>query len=259
MTGVAMAVWRRPPLAAALALLAVTASCRERAEEAPEEEAAPAADLRALAPQVMIGSPTEMEVVAGDSVVVRLTMLSGFPMERGGGPGHLVVELGDRAVDHYSLAEPVVFREVASGCQLLRAAIVDAVGRTLDTPGALDYRNVCVGRRGRPAAPPGTPVLFSNSPRDSVTLQPGDSLLIDFRVSGASLGPGNYRVRWAWDHQSGEAPAPGPVWLKDGLEAGPHRLRLELVGPPGQPSGVPVIERTVTLRALHAAEGRALR
>lgn len=223
-------------------------ACAERGKEPAREAEAPAVDLRALRPQVMIGEPQEMAVVAGDSLVVRLTMLNGFEMTPGGGPGHLVLAVGDRMVDHYSLAEPVVVRGLPAGCHLVRAAVVDAAGRTLETPGALDYRNVCVGRRGPPVAGAGTPVLFSNAPRDTTVLAPGDSLMVDYRVSGAVLGPDNYRVRWAWDGRTGEAVGPGPVWLKAGLEPGVHRLRLELVAPPGQPAGVPVIERSVTVR-----------
>lgn len=232
---------------AAVVVLPATA-CAERGEEPAREAEAPAVDLRALQPQVMIGEPQEMAVVPGDSLVVRLTMLNGFEMTLGGGPGHLVVAVGDRMVDHYSVAEPVVVRGLSAGCHLLRAAVVDAAGRTLETPGALDYRNVCVGRRGQPVAGAGAPVLFSNAPRDTAVLAPGDSLMIDYRVSGAVLGPDNYRVRWAWDGRTGEAIGPGPVWLKEGLELGAHRFRLELVAPPGQPAGVPVIERTVTVR-----------
>lgn len=243
-------VRRFPTLAALLVLPAAAAApaCGERgAEPAPEAEA-PVLDLRALQPQVMIGEPHEMAVVEGDSLVVQLTMLNGFEMRRDGGPGHLVVAVGDRMVDHYSLAEPVVVRGLSAGCHLLRAAVVDAAGRTLETPGALDYRNVCVGRRGPPAAEAGAPVLFSNAPRDTVAVAPGDSLMIDYRVSGAVLGPHGYRVRWAWDGRAGEVMGPAPVWLKEGLDPRAHRFRLELVAPPGQPAGVPVIERTVTVR-----------
>ncbi|MBI4540035.1 MAG: hypothetical protein HY704_11070 [Gemmatimonadetes bacterium] len=236
--------WWRLRAALALAVPAAAGACAERGDEAVHEP--PAVDLRALAPRVMIGSPGEMEVVPGDSLVLRLTMLNAFDMGPPG-PGHLVVAVGDRIVDHYSASEPVVLRDLPPGCHLLRVAVVEASGRTLDTPGSLDFRNVCVGERGRPVAPSGTPILFSSAPRDSAAVAPGDSLFVDFRVSGAVLSPDNYRVRWQWDERAGELAEPGPLWIKEGLEAGVHRLHLELVGSPDQPAGVPVIERTVTI------------
>jgi len=79
---------------------------------------------------------------------------------------------------------------------------------------------------------PAAPLLTYSRPKGAYEGKAADSILLDFWLRNATLGPDGYRVRYTVDDWATTLTEWKPVKLT-GLSDGTHSIKLELLDPTG--------------------------
>ncbi len=199
--------------------------------------------IEGRAPTLRIAAPRSGSTVRTGSVMLRLAV-TGWPLEAPAGR-HVHVIVDDEPyiavrdvsapIDLNALVAANLGHELAEGTHVVRVFPSRGHHESVKEPGAfavtvVHFRRATEGFAFDAAAP----LLTYSRPKGCNAA--GERVLLDFYVSGATLGADAHRVRYTLDGRSGEITEWAPHWM-EGLRAGEHTLRLELLAPDG--SAVP--------------------
>jgi hypothetical protein len=180
----------------------------------------------------------------------------GLALSDGGQHVHLIVD--DRPYQAvYDVSAPVELAEapLEPGVHLLRAFPSRQWHESVKSPGAFAVTQFVVGDTAgqaagsRAAYTPGEPLLTYSRPKGTYEGADADSVMVDFYVTNAELGPEGHKVRVTVnDTTSWTIERWAPHYLV-GLADGQHTVRLELLDQDLEP--VPgdfnATERTITV------------
>ena len=223
-----------------------------------EEEAAPSvvsgerSAIEGGAPTLRITAPRAGATIRTGAVQLRLTVTN-WPLEAPAGRHvHVIIDnepyIAVRDIsgplDLGALVQENLGHELAEGTHVVRVFPSRGHHESVKTAGAFatvmfHYRSATEGFTFDAAAP----LLTYSRPKACNPL--GERVLLDFYVSGAELGESAHRVRYSLDGRSADITNWVPHWI-EGLSAGDHELRLQLIGPDGQPVAGPFNDTTRT-------------
>lgn len=156
----------------------------------------------------------------------------------------------------YDLSEPVVLEGIEPGPHVLSAFPSRAWHEAVKADGALAMIPIFVaaadaGEAVDAGSAPEVdgPTLLYSRPKGTYAGADADSVMVDFYLSNVDLSPEGYTARLTVDDGiSVRLTAWVPYYLV-GLPAGEHAIRLELIGPGGEPLEGPLTraERTITI------------
>lgn len=269
---------RRPiPIAAALAC-SLALACAAEGPPAGDEGVRLVEGSRAPAPEpaptLALEAPEPGAAVEGDSLAARLT-LEGFALaeptpgaearglaksSRGQHVHFIVDERPYRAI--YDLGGPVSvdLSDLEPGLHLLRAFPSRQWHESVKTEGAFARSWFLVGDTAAAADfDPDAPALTYSRPKGSYAGADADSVMVDFYLANAELGPGQgqHRVRLTVDDTlDWELVRWAPHYVL-GLDEGPHTFRLELLAPDGSvvPGDHNATEREIVVEAGGGQDG----
>jgi hypothetical protein len=242
----------RAAAAAAVLVVLAAGACRPRDAQ---EQTPGTGDAAGGGPAVRltIASPGPGQTVPGPNVPVTFTLENyEVYMDSARNKGqhvHFILD-NEPYIPHYS-TDPFVFPNVPPGTHTIRAFPSREWHESIKDPEAFAMVTFHVQRaddRNQPAA--NAPLLTYSRPKGEYVGEDADTIMVDFWLKNAMLGPNDHRVRLTVDGQTEEILSWGPVY-KTGLSMGPHTFRLELIGPDGAavPGPFNVTERTITLKA----------
>lgn len=162
---------------------------------------------------------------------------------------HLIVD-NEPYIAVYDLSVPYELPELSPGPHTIRAFPSRQWHESVKAPGAFEMVQFYVGeQRGDLPLRPGAPVLTYSRPAGTYTGADADSILLDFYVRNAELGPNGHKVRVTVDGAATELIAAWIPYYLLGLEPGEHTVRLELLDPAGRavPGAYNVTERVITV------------
>ena len=150
----------------------------------------------------------------------------------------------------YDLSTPYELPELAPGPHAVRAFPSRQWHESVKAAGAFEVVQFYVGaQQGDLPITPGAPLLTYSRPVGTYQGNDADSILVDFYVRNADMGPNGHKVRLTVDNTSTELIAAWIPYFIVGLPAGEHTVKLELLDPAGRPVGGPynVTERVITV------------
>lgn len=226
------------------------------------------------APTLTFEAPEPGAVVEGDSLAASLVLENfvlarptpgaearGLAMSDRGQHVHFIVDDGPyRAV--YDLSGPVTvdLGDLEPGVHLLRAFPSRQWHESVKTEGAFARTWFFVrDSTGGEAFDPGAPALTYSRPKGTYVGPDADSLMVDFYVANAEIGPGQdqHRVRLTVDDTlDWELVRWAPHYVL-GLGQGNHTFRLELLAPDGSvvPGDHNATEREIVVESGGGSEG----
>lgn len=237
---------RRQALAAVLGLALVTGCGGEAADSGVQIVAG------RHSPWPVQGTALAIQAPASGSVVqnpVRVELLvqnfqAGVPTagaeERGiaksdrGQHVHVVVD-NEPYQAVYDLSTPHELPSLAPGPHAIRAFPARQWHESIKVPGAFEMVQFYVGEEtGELPLTPGAPLLTYSRPAGTYSGADADSILVDFYVRNAELGPNGYKVRLTVDNAATELIAAWIPYYLVGLTPGEHTVKLELLNPAGR-------------------------
>ena len=150
----------------------------------------------------------------------------------------------------YDLSAPFELPELAPGPHAIRAFPSRQWHESVKTPGAFEVVQFYVGAEtGDLPITPGAPLLTYSRPVGTYRGADADSIMVDFYVRNAELGPNGHKVRLTVDNTTSELIAAWIPYFIVGLVPGEHTVRLELLNPAGRsvPGAYNVTERVITV------------
>lgn len=264
---------RRPSAIAVLLITGALAACGGEGPAADGDEVrlveGTRAEAPAPAPTLEFEAPERGAALEGDSLEVRLALegfalgeptpgseARGLAMSDGGQHVHFIVD--DRPYRAlYGLDGPVQVGagELGPGLHLLRAFPSRQWHESVKSEGAFARTWVFLAdTAGNEGVDPEAPMLTYSRPKGTYEGSAADSVMVDFYVTNAEIGPGAglHRVRLTVDDSlAWELTEWAPHYVL-GLDDGTHTFRLELLTPDGSPVAGPhgaaereiVVERT---------------
>lgn len=194
---------------------------------------------------VKVLTPQMEEVLPGPDVKVHVEV-TGLDIRPGCNSLHLMLDNEPFAVK-YDLSRPHVFHDVPPGTHTLRVYAANPYHEMIpDTlciiPFAVEYHD----GENRPER--GEPMLTYVLPQGEYRGIDCGDIILNFAVSGAPLSRHGYRVQYYVDGRRYILYRPESAHLRD-LEAGYHRIRMELVDERGRivPGPFNSVERTILL------------
>lgn len=141
------------------------------------------------------------------------------------------------------------------GVHVLRAFASRQWHESVKSPGAFDVTHFFVGDTtgegvdARVPYGPGEPLLTYSRPKGSYEGADADSVMVDFYLRNAELGPDGHRVRLTVDDTTSWVIEDWAPHYLVGLADGEHEIRLELLAPDGQPvpGALSTAERTISV------------
>ena len=135
----------------------------------------------------------------------------------------------------YDLSTPYELPELAPGPHVVRAFPARQWHESVKVPGAFEVVQFYVGEEsGDLPLTPGAPLLTYSRPVGTYRGADADSILVDFYVRNADLGPNGHKVRLTVDNTSTELIAAWIPYFIVGLPPGEHTVELELLDPAGR-------------------------
>ena len=126
--------------------------------------------------------------------------------------------------------------KLAEGVHTLRAFPSRSWHESIKTPGAFVSHNFYVAKKeGDPVLKPNEPLLTYSRPKGDYKGDDAKRILLDFYVANAELGPDKYRVIASIDGQVKDTLSEWIPYFIEGLSDGSHTVKLQLIGPDGQP------------------------
>jgi hypothetical protein len=185
---------------------------------------------------LLILSPRPHERLSKGPVRVQLA-LSGYPLffdsATGTGQGVCVMLDNSPCKTFYDVSKPLDLGVRPSGTHTIRAFLVRPWGEAIKDYGSFALVTFDLGRDdGHNAPAPGGPLLTYNGPEGVLTGAAAGKVLLDFYLSGVTLSPKGWRVRYWLDGRPTETVSRLPVWWEH-LPGGVHHVRLELLRPDG--------------------------
>ena len=198
-------------------------------------------------PVVKITTPEDNHAISGPTVRVKVNLSgvqSNLQSERG---IHLHLILDNEPYeDHYDVAQPFEFKNVAAGRHTLRVFAARPWHESYKNQDAFqivrftvkDGADAIDRSQGAPAEIElSQPLLTYNSPNGKYKGAEADPIMLDFWLSNAKLkgDGGQFRLRYIIDDDEPRyIDKWEPVWLSGWID-GKHTVRLELVGPDDWP------------------------
>lgn len=150
----------------------------------------------------------------------------------------------------YDLSQPVRLPELAAGPHAVRAFPARQWHESVKLPGTFEMVQFYVGEEtGSLPVQPGAPLLTYSRPVGTYSGADADSILVDFYVRNATLGPNGHKVRLTVNDDVTELIAAWIPYYILGLEPGEHTVQLELLDPAGRrvPGAYNITERVITV------------
>ena len=199
-----------------------------------------------------IDSPKMGQTFTGPEVTVEFTLKNYevyFDSTRSKGQ-HIHFILDNQPYVPLYTTKPYTVKNLAPGTHTIRAFPSREWHESIKDPGAFAMVTFNVGRADSQNGPdPKKPLLTYSRPKGEYVGHAADSIMVDFWVKNAKIGPGADQVRLTVDGASENLTAWKPLW-KTGLALGPHQFKLELLDKHGNlvPGPFNLTERTITLK-----------
>jgi hypothetical protein len=202
--------------------------------------------------QITIQAPSREEVVTGPDVTVRFATKN-WPLEKNNKHLHFILD-NDPFQSHFS-SDPFVFRNVKPGIHVIRIFPVYPWHESVKQPDALAFVKFYVQeKKGSSSLDFSQPMMIYSTPvgdhasNERLPGQPHSGILIDWFLHNVNVGSkAGYFVRLSIDGKELMSMKEWRPHYIQGLKAGEHRIKLELVK-----NGVPVTgnvtERTIRVR-----------
>lgn len=173
----------------------------------------------------------------------------GIAMSAQGQHVHVIVD-NEAYQAVYDLDQPFELPELTPGPHTIRAFPARQWHESVKAAGAFETVQFYVGTgSGDLPLTPGAPLLTYSRPVGTYSGSDADSILVDFYVRNAEMGPNGHKVRLTVDGTTSETIAAWIPYFIVGLSAGEHTVRLELLDPAGRPVDGPynATERVITV------------
>jgi hypothetical protein len=141
---------------------------------------------------------------------------------------------------------------LTEGVHTLRAFPSRSWHESIKTPGAFVAETFYYKKKtGDPVLQEGAPFLTYSRPKGEYKDDESKQILLDFYLSNAELGAGKYKVVATIDGGTPDTLTDWIPYFIEGLTAGEHSVKLELVGPDGKvvPGPFNSVERKIKVLA----------
>lgn len=208
-------------------------------------------------------SPAPNAVVTGDSMMVRVDLKGvdlasptageqskGIAYSKDGQHIHVIID--DKPYMAMYKQDSFMVGGLSEGVHTLRAFPSRSWHESIKTPGAFVVHTFYVKKKtGDPVVKDGEPLLTYSRPKGEYKAEESKQILLDFYLSNAELGAGKYKVVASIDGQAKDSITEWLPYMIEGLAAGEHTVKLELVGPNGQvvPGPYNTVERKIKVLA----------
>jgi hypothetical protein len=260
-------------LATAALLALSTTACQTGSDEpSPSDTAATAGQLRIVkgehgpeysGAKLAIVSPAAEEVVKTDSVIVRATLegmdlasptegeqSKGINFSKEGQHVHVIIDnepyKAMYATDSFSVGA------LSEGAHTIRAFPSRSWHESVKAPGAFVAHTFYVRSKPDSAAAafdPTQPLLTYSRPKGEYKGADANRILLDFYLTNVQLGASGHKVVASIDGNVVDTLTEWVPYFIEGLTDGEHTVKLDLIGPDGQPVAGPYnsTERKITV------------
>ncbi len=135
----------------------------------------------------------------------------------------------------YDVSGPVTLDELPPGPHTVRVIPLLQWHESLKGPGTFEAAQFYVGSQtGELPIKPGAPLLTYIRPVGTYSGADADSVLLDFHLRNARLGPGGHKVRLTIDGKRAQDLTEWVPYYLVGLDTGEHTISLQLRNPVGR-------------------------
>jgi hypothetical protein len=213
--------------------------------------------------KLTVTSPAPNQVVTGDSMMVRVDLKGvdlasptageqskGIAYSKDGQHIHVIID--DKPYMAMYKQDSFMVGGLSEGVHTLRAFPSRSWHESIKTPGAFVAHTFYVKKKtGTPVLVDGQPLLTYSRPKGDYKAEDAKQILLDFYLSNAELGADKFKVIASIDGQVKDTITEWMPYLIEGLAAGEHTVKLELVGPDGKvvPGAFNTAERKIKVLA----------
>lgn len=212
--------------------------------------------------KLAITSPAADQVVEGDTITVLASLegmelgsptaneqSKGIAYSREGQHIHLIVDNEPYAALYST--DSFKIGGLAEGAHTIRAFPSRSWHESIKTPGVFVAQTFFVGSKTdeRPIAID-APLLTYSRPKGEYAGEDATRILLDFYISNAELGPDKHKVVATIDGTVTDTLTEWVPYFIEGLTTGEHTVKLQLIGPDGQPvaGAWNVVERRISVQ-----------
>lgn len=191
-------------------------------------------------------APAPNAVVTTDSVMVKVDLQGvdlasptageqskGIAYSKDGQHIHVIID--DKPYMAMYKQDSFMVGGLGEGVHTLRAFPSRSWHESIKTPGAFVSHSFYVKKKGGdPVLQSGAPLLTYSRPKGDYKPEEAQRILLDFYLSNAELGADKYKVVASIDGQVKDTLTEWIPYYIEGLGAGEHTIKLELIGPDGK-------------------------